>query len=127
MPAAVVTRRIPEGTGSIYSLGSFADDADEDDAATAKAEEETEDLDDADVNVGAATGADAVVGISSLIKSPHTLAIAGSIAGSPEDTPPVVLRRPPAGAMPYVYRLVCKATMRKEIIDYESIIRMKKR
>lgn len=105
MPAAVVTRRILGGTGSIYSLGSFADDADEDDAATAKAEEGTEDLDDADVNAGAATGAedDAVVGISSLIKSPHTLAIAGSIAGSPEDTPPVVLRRPPAGAMPYIY------------------------
>ena len=100
MPAAVVTRRILGGTGSIYSLGSFADDADEDDAATA-AEEGTEDLDDADVNVGAATGAedDAVVGISSLIKSPHTLAIAGSIAGSPA----VVLRRPPAGEMPYIY------------------------
>lgn len=121
MPAAaVVTRRILGGTGSIYSLGSFADDADEDDAATA-AEEGTEDLDDADVNVGAATGAedDAVVGISSLIKSPHTLAIAGSIAGSPEDTPPVVLRRPPAGEMPYIYCFFfCKTTMRKEKRDY---------
>ena len=74
-----------------------------DDAAT-PAEEEIESFDDADdVNVDAGAGAEEdVLGISSLIKSPHTLAIAGSIAGSPEeDTPPVVLRRPPpTGAMP---------------------------
>ena len=75
-----------------------------DDAAT-PVEEEIESFDDADdVNVDAGAGAEEVdvVGISSLIKSPHTLAIAGSIAGSPEeDTPPVVLRRPPpTGAMP---------------------------
>jgi hypothetical protein len=98
LPAAVVvTRRILGGTGRIYSLGSFVDDVD--DVATA-AEEETESFDDADdVNVDA--GAEDVVGISSLIKSPHTLAIAGSIAGSPEeDTPPVLRRPPPAGAIP---------------------------
>jgi hypothetical protein len=98
LPAAVVvTRRILGGTGRIYSLGSFVDDV------ATPAEEETESFDDADdVNVDAGAGAEEdVVGISSLIKSPHTLAMAGSIAGSPdeEDTPPV-LRRPPTGAMP---------------------------
>jgi hypothetical protein len=96
--AVVVTRRILGGTGRIYSLGSFVDDA------ATPAEEETESFDDADdVKADAAAGAEVdVVGISSLIKSPHTLAIAGSIAGSPDedDAPPVVLRRPPTGAMP---------------------------
>ena len=95
LPAVlVVTRRILGGTGRIYSLGSFVDDA------ATPAEEEIESF---DVNVDAGAGAEEdVLGISSLIKSPHTLAIAGSIAGSPEeDTPPVVLRRPPpTGAMP---------------------------